>query len=343
MRIDIDTSPPSDWDSYVVRHANASAYHRANAVEIGKKAFGLEATFLSCRDSQARLKGVLPLVEQSSMVFGRFLVSLPFVTYGGPLADDPETSLELAEGAAAFARDRGVDHLELRTVAPVLSERFARRTDKVSMILSLPESEKQLEKALGTKLRSQIRRAAQEEPEIYWGGPELLPEFYRLFALTMHRLGTPVYPISFFDVVCDALGDQASVLLVRARGVAAAGAVTVCHGDSIEVPWAAATDAAKRTAVNMRLYWEMLRMAIRRGARWFDFGRSSVDSGTYRFKAQWGAQPRQLHWCYWLPPGAAIPRLNHGNPKYAVAAAVWRRMPLWCANAIGPRIARHLP
>jgi hypothetical protein len=159
----------------------------------------------------------------------------------------------------------------------------------------------------------------------------------------MHQLGTPVYPRKFFDVVCRALGSDLSVLVVRVKGEAMTAAILVRHGKSTEVPWAAATVAAKRTALNMRMDWELLCAAIRAGSETFDFGRSSVDSGTYRFKLQWGAQPRQLHWYYWLPAGAAVPQLNHANPKYALAAKMWQRMPLWCANIIGPMISPNLP
>jgi len=48
------------------------------------------------------------------------------------------------------------------------------------------------------------------------------------------------------------------------------------------------------------MYCDLLRSAIERGAESlisesFDFGRSTAGSGTYRFKEQWGAVPRQLH------------------------------------------------
>ena len=127
------------------------------------------------------------------------------------------------------------------------------------------------------------------------------------------------------------------------RGEVHAAAILVRHGSTIEVPWAVASPEGKRLSLNMRMYWELLRHSIAKGAQAFDFGRSSVDSGTYRFKAQWGAQPRQLHWHYWLPGGAPVPKLNQSNPKYARAAALWRRMPLWCANLLGPYIVRNLP
>jgi FemAB-related protein (PEP-CTERM system-associated) len=341
--VDVAATPPPDWDAFVAGHAGATAYHRAAAVAIGRNCFGLRTMFLTARDATGCLTGVLPLVEQSSMLFGRFLGSVPFFTYGGALAEDARTAAALAERAGQLARERRAKHVELRQAEPIADLALPQRLDKVSMVLALPKSEERLAKQLGAKLRSQIRRADREAPEVVWGNTELLPEFYRIFAPVMHELGTPVYPERFFHTALKAFGDLAAVLVIRVRGEARAAAITVRHGPKVEVPWAAATGAAKRTSLNMRMYWELLRSAIQSGAESFDFGRCTVGSGTYRFKEQWRAVPRQLHWYYWLPAGAALPMLNHTNPKYAMAAALWRRMPLWCANFLGPQIVRHLP
>lgn len=342
MRVEISEVAPRDWDAYVARHESAVAYHRASAVGIGAKAFKLRTSYLSAYDGED-LVGVLPLVEQSSQLFGRFLVSLPFVTYGGVLADSPEIAGALATRAAEQAQARNADHVELRHTGALPELGLAERLDKVSMMLSLPDSDVTLSKQLGAKLRSQIRRGERENLEFVWGGSELIPDFYRVFAPAMHALGTPVYPKRFFEIVYDALWDVAEVLVVKIRGVPHAVAFLVHHGAITEVPWAVATPQAKQASVNMRMYWELLVRSIQKGARTFDFGRSTVDSGTYRFKAQWGALPRQLYWHYWLPAGAPVPRLNQSNPKYARAAELWRRLPLWCANTLGPYIIRNLP
>ena len=342
MRIEASPVAPQGWDDYVVRHVLATAYHRSQAVEIGAKAFRLGTTFLAAYDDD-RIIGVLPLVEQSSQIFGRFLVSLPFMTYGGILADGAEVASALAEQAALKAQERHADHVELRHTRALPKLDMVERLDKVSMILQLPDSEQALAKQLGAKLRSQIRRGEREKLELVWGGAELLPDFYRVFAPAMHALGTPVYPKRFFEVVYEALRDVSEILIVRMHGKPHAVAFLVNHGRTMEVPWAVASPEAKRASVNMRMYWELLTRSIQKGVAAFDFGRSTVDSGTYRFKAQWGALPHQLHWHYWLQAGAPVPKLNQSNPKYARAAEMWRRMPLWCANLLGPRIIRNLP
>jgi FemAB-related protein (PEP-CTERM system-associated) len=343
MTVDQERSPPSDWDSYVARNSAATAYHRADAVRVGTRAFGLPSYFLTARDSERRIVGILPLVEQSSVLFGRYIISVPYFTYGGAVADDGPTAEALVEKAIEIARERKAGHLELRHTAAWDLLGLERRTDKVSMVLSLPADADGLAKALGSKLRSQIRRGERGTPEIIWGKAELLDDFYRVFASTMHQLGTPVYARRFFKVVVEALDGAVELLVFRMGGEPCAAAVVVQHGSRLEVPWAAATPRAKSASINMRMYWEMLTRAIDRGFESFDFGRSSPGGGTYRFKAQWGAEPQQLYWHYWLRGGGPIPQLNHSNRKYALAAAAWRRLPLWCANALGPFLARNLP
>ena len=343
MQIAISTDIPAGWDDYVRAHPAGTAYHLGSAVRIGTDAFGLRCWFLVARSPDSQIHGVLPLVEQSSLFLGRYLVSVPYFTYGGILASGDGIAEQLAHAAAELGKERKAGHVELRHSMAMAGIGLPERLDKVSMMLELPASEDALSKSLGSKLRSQIKRADRENVEVTWGGAECLAGFYGVFAPTMHQLGTPVYSRSFFDTFCRALPDLARVLLVRAGGEVQAAAIVVRHGPRLEVPWAACTPEGKRNSINMRLYWEMLRHAIATGANAFDFGRSSIDAGTYKFKAQWGAQPVQLHWHYWLPTGAPIPTLNHSNPKYALAANLWRRMPLWCANLIGPHIARNLP
>ena len=342
MRIDASPIAPQGWDDYVARHALATAYHRAQAVNIGARAFRLRTTFLTAYDGET-IVGLLPLVEQSSRLFGRYLVSLPFMTYGGIIANSHDVASGLAERAALEAQERRADHVELRHTIALPDLRWAGRLDKVSMILSLPDSEAALAKQLGAKLRSQIKRGEREKLELVWGGAELIPDFYRVFAPAMHALGTPVYPRKFFEVVYEALRDVSDILVVRMRGKPHAVAFLVKHGKTVEVPWAVASPEAKHASVNMRMYWELLTHAIQNGITAFDFGRSTVDSGTYRFKAQWGSLPNQLHWHYWLPAGQPVPKLNQSNPKYARAAAIWSKMPLWVANLVGPHVIRNLP
>jgi hypothetical protein len=87
----------------------------------------------------------------------------------------------------------------------------------------------------------------------------------------------------------------------------------------------------------------MLRFAIDRGLRIFDFGRSTPNEGTYLFKKQWGAEPRDLVWEYWMADGCSLPDMSPKNPKFSLAVRAWQRLPVRVATTIGPMIVRNIP
>ncbi len=341
LHIAVASAAPVDWDGYVAAHPHASAYHLADRVGLGNRVFGFTVHFLTARAGE-RLVGILPLVEQPGIFGGRSFVSLPFFNYGGVLADDDRAAAALAARAAELARQRRISFIELRHDRPLALD-WTERLDKISMLLELPDSTAQLSKQLGAKLRSQIKRAERSQPQVQVGGRELLDEFYHVFCSVMRDLGTPVYPRRFFDAVFESLGDSALVVVVRVNGRAASAAILVEWRHTLEIPWAATLDEFRSAAINMRLYWEVLQLAIARGCRRFDFGRSTRDTGTHRFKEQWGAQPVQLHWHRWAARHESSPGADGEPRRFALATRAWSKLPLPVANWLGPFISPRLP
>lgn len=342
-RVDtVDGRSAPDWDAFAGSHPDASTYHQYRWRDVVARAFGVESWYLMARDSAGAVGGILPLVQLKSLLFGNFLVSLPYFNYGGVLAASPGADAALLHAASRLAADLRVSHVELRETAPRPAD-WPVRTDKVAMVLGLAADADTQFAALGAKLRSQVRRPEREGASVKAGHLELLPDFYRVFARNMRDLGTPVYGVGFFRVMLEMLADDAEVVVVYVGGVAAAAGFLVHSRGVTEIPWASSLREWNRIGVNMLLYWSVLQQAIARGARQFDFGRSTVDAGTYRFKAQWGAQPRPLYWHYWLPPGGQLPGLNPANPRYALAIRAWQRLPVAIANRLGPPIVRRLP
>jgi hypothetical protein len=92
----------------------------------------------------------------------------------------------------------------------------------------------------------------------------------------------------------------------------------------------------------MLMYWELLRRAIERGQTTFDFGRSSVDGNTYRFKKQWGACPEPAVWQYYLRSGN-VGDMRPDNRRYATFIKLWQRLPVGLSRLIGPAIVRGIP
>jgi hypothetical protein len=160
----------------------------------------------------------------------------------------------------------------------------------------------------------------------------------------MRDLGTPVYPKRFFEAVFAALGERAAAVVIYLEGVPVSGAVMIHWRDRIKVPWAGTLHAVNPMAINMRLYWELLQLAIQRQCSAFDFGRCSRNGGTYRFKAQWGAEPVQLYWRSQnlTATEKAIGVLDQRS-KLGTAVKIWSRLPLSLTNRLGPIISPRLP
>ncbi len=328
--------------AYVERHPRATLYHHPRWVELTEAVFGHRCHWLGALGDGGALRGALPLVRLRSVLFGDFLVSLPFVNYGGALGDEEAIEEALIGEAGRLAGRLGCSHVELRESRERDTE-LPCRTDKVIMERELPDDPERLFKALGSKLRAQIRRPLREGATVHHGAGELLADFYPVFARNMRDLGTPVYSRRLFAAVLDAYPGQARLISVRLGGRAVAAGLLLEHRGRTEIPWASSLREHNRLGVNMLLYWEALKSSIERGSRVFDFGRSTRGGGTYRFKAQWGAEERPLYWYYWLREGGELPALTPSNPRYRAAIAVWRRLPVALTRLLGPPIVRNLP
>jgi FemAB-related protein (PEP-CTERM system-associated) len=285
----------------------------------------------------------LPLAYVHSLLFGRFLVSLPYLNSAGVLADDEATRQKLISGAVELADALRVRYLELRHEAPTEHPALSGKlTSKVHMRLSLPSFAGPLWEGLPAKVRNQVRKGEKSGLTVHWGGRELLGDFYAVFCRNMRDLGTPVYGYGFFDAILCEFAGSADLCVVRA-GEQPAAAALLLHGKGVsEVPSASCLREYNAACANMLLYWNLLDRSIQRGQAVFDFGRSTVDAGTYKFKKQWGAEPEPATWQYYLRTGSTT-EMRPDNPRYQRFIRIWQRLPVPLTRLIGPPIVRGIP
>jgi FemAB-related protein (PEP-CTERM system-associated) len=329
------------WDAFVDAHPAASGYHTWRWRRVFERAFGHRTIYLAGLRGDT-VVGVLPLAILQSRLFGRSAVSLPFVNYGGVLADDQETSRALLEAAARIASTRGLAHIELRHRSRRFPDLRAKQ-HKAAMIMPLPSDAGSAWSGLDRKVRNQIRKAEKSGLTAMVGGGELLDRFYSVFANNMRDLGTPVYGRRVFREVFDLFPECTCVYLVNDGAVPVAAGIGYRYRDVEEIPWAGSLKSYRTRCPNYLMYWTAIQRAIAGGLSAFDFGRSTIDEGTFQFKRQWGAEAHPLCWEYRLSSGATLPDQSPKNPKFKAAISLWKRLPLPVANLIGPSIVRSLP
>lgn len=329
----------AEWDGFVRRQEGWTHPHRYGWRGIIEDVHGHDTRYLAARDSEGRLTGVLPLVRVRSLVFGHYLMSMPFLNYGGPLGSERAVD-ELIARATEMAESEGADLLELRS-------RQALKTDmpvshrKIAVTLDLPKDPEILWDGLDSKVRSQVRRPRKEGVEVRWGGDQVEP-FFEVFSTHMRNLGTPTQPRDLFEAVRTTFGADAWFGCAYLDGKPIACGCGLVANDEVEMTWASDLFAYRKIAPNMLLYWSFMERAIEEGLSTFNFGRCTPGSGTHRFKKQWGTDDEKLWWYQWPQEG----RESTPSPdedRWSWGPKVWRKLPESVANAVGPRVVRYIP
>ena len=292
---------------------------------------------------EGRVVGYLPLALVESLLFGRFLVSLPYVNSGGVLAEESDCGPALIGEAVRLADELDVRYLELRHERawshPALTRQL---TSKVHMRLQLPDTPAALWESFKPKVRNQIRKGQKQGFTVHWGGEELVGRFHKVFSRNMRDLGTPVFGRRLFRSILAHFPDDAELCVVCLGRRALAAALLVRGRSYTEVPSASSLSKYNSTNVNMLMYWQLLARSIERGQRVFDFGRSSPESNTYRFKRQWGAKPEPAVWQYYVRQGD-VRDMRIESGKYDRWIGIWRKLPVGVTRWLGPPIVRGIP
>ena len=340
------------WNSYVLGHPDGTYCHLAGWKEVIEKAYGHKTYYLiAIKENQdSIISGILPLVHLKHFLFGNHLVSIPFFDLGGLLADDQETERALLSEAIKLGCQLGVDKIELRqtTLLPsaklITGEKYFLQTKshKVRMLLSLPKSPEILIKSFKSKLRSQINKPLKEGLYSKMGGLELLEDFYQVFLINMRDLGSPVHSKKLMKLVLQEFSENTQLIVIYKEKIPLACSLIVVFKDIVENPWASALKEYNPLSPNMLLYWTMLEYACKNGYSFFDFGRSSVDQGTYKFKEQWGAEPTPLHWHLFVLNGHQVTDRESEKAKFDKAIEYWKKLPVFTTRLIGPYIRKHI-
>jgi len=359
------------WDGYVRKHPEASLYHLFGWRNVIQRTYGHATYYLmlmACdggvgfraeglNGSLEIILGVLPVVHLKHALFGNCLVSLPFLDGGGILADSSEAEESLLSEVIRLGRKTGASSIELRherllascnDIDSFCSERsqdplhVATRSNRVRMLLNLPDSAEMLMKSFKSKLRSQISKPLKEGLSSVTGGAELLPDFYRVFLVNMRDLGSPVHSMQLMQRVLKEFSESARIVAVYKDKEPIAAALVVGFNQVLRNPWASSLRTYASLSPNMLLYLRMLEYACENGYHCFDFGRSTAGEGTYKFKEQWGAAPAPLYWHYLSLDGARPDPDAMVKSKFEKATRYWQKLPLFVTRVIGPSIRKHI-
>jgi FemAB-related protein (PEP-CTERM system-associated) len=330
-----------EWDDFVLNQPGAHIEHLFAWREIIEEAYRHRSYYLCSRD-EGMLTGVLPLFRVKSHLFGDHLISMPFLDYGGILTVD-KMSLECLHTAALkLARELGVKDLIYRHVDPSGLNVSAFR-GKVTLIKELADTTDELWRALPSERRNRVRKTKKLGLSTRFAGKDELRKFYAIWSANMRDLGSPVHSKKFFELIFDKLGRSARLIFVENdQGRPVASGLTLTFSKTVLLPWVSSRREYFKLYPNNILYWDLMANSVEKGFRFFDFGRSSIDSGTYQFKKRWKADVTLLNWEYVSMSGDEVHFLNQQDESYNTLMSLWKKSPITVTNLIGPKLRRGL-
>ena len=330
------------WEAWYNEQEFQSLSRHPRWMEVFRKALG-HSPYCIEQTEAGRTTAMVPLALMKSWLFGRFLVSLPYLNLGGVIAEPGKDASGLVSRAIDLADELNVRHLELRHEVELPNERINHRFDmKVHMRLELPRTLSELWDSFRPKVRNQIRKGTKSGVTTHWGSHDLLGEFYSVFSQNMRDLGTPVFAKRLFETILHEFPESSELCVARIEDKPVAAALLI-HGNGVtEVPSASSIRRYNSTCANMTMYWHLISRAVEKKQHQFDFGRSTVDSSTFTFKKQWGALPHPALWQFYVRKGS-VHSMRPECGRYSAAIRVWRKLPVVLTNALGPSIIRGVP
>lgn len=329
------------WDSYVDTHEHGSFFHLTGWIKVIKSAFNHKQHYMMALQND-KVVGVLPLVEQKSPLFGHALISTPFCVYGGVISDNEEATRLLEKEAYNLGCTLNVDYVELRDRLPrEENDIWKAHCHHTTFSCVLGEDDEQILTSVKRKQRAVIRHSLKNG--LKWDNQDNPNLCYDVYAESVRNLGTPVFSKKLFTSLKDVFGDRCETLVIKdEKERPISGVLSFYYKDKVLPYYGGGIFEARALKSNDFMYYQLMCIAKSKGINRFDFGRSKNDSGSYKYKKNWGMTEDPLHYRIALVKSNEMPNLSPNNPKYKLFINIWQKLPLSLSRLIGPYLSKYL-
>ncbi|MGH8903922.1 MAG: lipid II:glycine glycyltransferase FemX [Egibacteraceae bacterium] len=337
IRLEVDDPR---WVEFVERCPDATPFHHPSWPRLIAECYRYRTFVLAHRDGHGQIIAGLPVVEVGGPLRRRRWVALPFTDQCSPLAPSEAARAGLAEELDGARRQAGIAQLEVRgdLARPGSQTHKAGVTHRLRLDND-PDTVYRRFKRLS--VRKGIARAQGDGVVIRQGesGAALTDAFYRLHLQTRRRLGVPVQPRRYFDLLWRHMIEpgQGFLLLAYDGTTPIAGAVFLAWNGTVIYKYGASDARYLGLHPNHLVMWTAIRWGCEHGFAMFDFGRSDLDSkGLRQFKSGWAPE----HDLVYTTLGDR-PATPEGHRLRHAAGGMIRRCPPWVCRAVGELLYRY--
>lgn len=333
-RIPIDDAR---WWEFVSTHPDAGPFHLPAWGTVIAECYGFEAFALAVSDEDGEILAGVPVIEARIPLIGSKWVSLPF-SDACPLLVRPEANVGDVVGTLVeHVLASSTRELEVRTTLPPTAGCHPVEVGYIHRV-ELPSDPRDLH--VRKNHRNLCNRARRRGIRVTRGSsPEDLATFYRLQTLTRRRLGVPVQPRRFFDLIGDRLLARGHGFVATATldGEAISSEVYLSFNGTLVSKYHATGPIRSDNGASQLIDWEIMSAACSEGYHTLDLGRTDIGAeGLRRYKSGWNTSETPLIYTHVSreAPGAGFP--SQGK----LSRRIIRASPLWVCRALGEALYR---
>jgi CelD/BcsL family acetyltransferase involved in cellulose biosynthesis len=327
------------WAAFIASSGDATPFHGASWVSVVADCYGF-SSFALTLERDGEIVAGLPVIELGRGRRRRWL-SLPFTDRCGPLLAPGVVEGDFATTLEQTWRNEGVSRLELRCGLPT---GFGYAVPCGYWHELELESDGEVIRGRFHQLRRRLLARADAEGVVSRTSAErgdLCEVFFGLHVATRKRLGVPVQPRRFFDLLWERMiaPGNGFVQLAYLGDVPIAAGVFLTSGSRVTTKFTARNDDYARAGGVDAMYWGAMQWGVENGRRVFDFGRTEIgNEGLRQFKLSWGSSEDQLAYTVF---GLRAPS-REGGRSAAALGTVLRRSPKWVSRAVGYAAYRYV-
>ena len=291
-----------------------------------------------------------PLMEVNSKFFGKKIVSLPFIDFGG--VEGKFKKEEIKETINSFPKNLKYVEIkisefqknfgEMKLLLENLKYKLVQKRKEAIINLKSPE---EMFKDLKRVIRKAIRKAKKNDLKIKINEIGGVSKFYKLYSKNMNLFGSPQHSKKFFLNLEKFMEDDFKCLNCYKKNKLIGALIFFINGNYSYAAFSVSDFSYRNFQPNELLHWEAMKICFQEGAKIFDLGQCeegaperSHAEGIYNFKMKW---PVILNKKYSYRKSSL--KEGHSNKDgLKKMSKTYGRLPLFITKFIGPKIISQL-
>jgi hypothetical protein len=328
------------WVSFVHSHPLSNVFHHPSWSKLISEYYGYRSFVYAILGEGKGVQAGIPMIDVDSKLTGHRLVSLPFTDFCQPLSNTPSGLDRLTDLLLKINKENRSPLIELRWKLPQKAG-IKYTSEFVLHTLPLSTDVGRVFKGFRKDHRYQLRKADLGQVKIVEVSKKSDFEmFYRLHLQTRQRLGVPIQPKKFFDLVWEKLirAGLGFVLIAYHNLEPISGAVFLNFKDTVIYKYSASNDVYWKLFPNKLLLWQAIQLSCEKGYKIFNFGNSPSDNkGLREFKLGWGSTETELYHSYI----GGMPTKSQNGFSKKIMSQVLRHSPQFVCRLVGELLYKH--